>query len=103
MKSTSNKIPLGQIEKGEELKEIEEEAIDDEVVHKTGDETIDGNKKFKKNPTSDKPATTGKGLVRKEEFDAEIDSKAEDDSVVHKTGNKTESIDGKKTFESAPK
>lgn len=148
------KLPLGQIEKGDELDKIDEKAVDSEVVHKEQDETIDDIKTFNKAPRSEQKATGNTELVRFKEFNTELDlrplktevlllanvnqevdgkitflkapkskadavnpnelvrfsqydtdmgDKAEDDSVVHKTGNKTESINGPKTFEAAPK
>ena len=101
-------------------------ADDSAVVHTTGDETIDGQKKFKTDPTdgagnayaktvdvnqqldkkvnvSDmrKPASDVAGI---EEVNAKQDkigyTPADDSKVVHNSGN--EEIGGKKTFDTAP-
>ncbi len=99
MKS-SKKIKLGQIERGDELAEIDKKAIDNEVVHKEGDETIRDTKTFKKAPKSEKDATAGDQLVRKSQMDTELSDKSENDEVVHLTGD--EEIDGVKDFLKSP-
>ncbi|ORM91154.1 hypothetical protein [Lentilactobacillus parabuchneri] len=101
-------------------------ADDSAVVHTTGDETIDGQKKFKTDPTDGagnayaktvdvnqqldkkvniadmrKPASDVAGI---EEVNAKQDkvgyTPADDSKVVHNSGN--EEIGGQKTFDTAP-
>lgn len=99
MKS-SNKLPLGQIEKGEDLKKINEKAIDTLVVHKKGDETIYDVKTFKNSPVIQKEATADQHPIIKSQFDREMATKANDNNVVHKTGNET--IGDVKSFLKSP-
>lgn len=101
MSNTINPVKLRQIEKGDELKDIGLKAFDSEVVHKKGDETIEDDKKFLKNPTSEADATSDKGLVRKGQMDVELGNKANDNQVVKIIG--VQDIDDEKTFLKAPK
>lgn len=103
MKS-SKKIKLGQIERGDELSEIDKKALDTEVVHKSGnlDEEIDGNKTFKEAPKSQKKAIEDQELVRLKELNEAVSGIA-DDSTIVRTTNTNQTIDGVKTFVKPPK
>ena len=89
-------------------------ATNDTVVHTTGDETIDGQKKFKTDPTDSAGNAYAKTVDVNQQLDKKVtDNKdgsivvngktfvpADDSKVVHNSG--TEEIGGQKTFDIAP-
>lgn len=76
---------------------LDAKAVDANVVHNTGTETIAGAKTFSTSPSVPDSSFT---IAKTTTLQATLDAKALDSAVVHNTG--TETIAGAKTFSTSP-